>query len=224
MASSLGTIALAARSLAPTTRISAVSRAGFASLPQSHTPRRAIVCRKPPHNVASRAVTIRKASTTAEPPSDTLTWDRFFDLRRKRRYVNLGASLVTAAATVSVAGPILASQDIDTWGAQLTGMDPVFVLGLSTLAVAAGGWLCGPSFGSGAFGVWISRRGWAQAYQTKDRSFYKRIQQHRADPSSSSPQNPLPDYYGEKVASVKDYRRWLKDQRAFKLKKSKNLF
>ncbi len=46
----------------------------------------------------------------------------------------------------------------------------------------------------------------------------------RADPSSSSPQNPIPDYYGEKVASVRDYRRWLKDQRAFKLKKNKDLF
>ncbi|KAK3677741.1 TIM23 complex component [Recurvomyces mirabilis] len=119
---------------------------------------------------------------------------------------------------------MLASADIDTWGAQLTGMDPVFVLGLSTLAVAGGGWLCGPSFGSGAFGMWVSRRGWSKAFQLKEKSFYDRIRQKRADPSSSSPQNPIPDYYGEKIASVKDYRRWMKDQRAFKLKKNKNLF
>jgi len=129
------------------------------------TPRRAITCRRPPHNVTSRAVTVRKASTTAEPPSDVLTWNRFFDLRKKRRYVNLVASIATAAATVTVAGPMMASADIDTWGAQLTGMDPVFVLGLSTLAVAGGGWLCGPSFGSSAFGMWISRRGWSKAFQ-----------------------------------------------------------
>ena len=58
----------------------------------------------------------------------------------------------------------------------------------------------------------------------KEKSFYRRIQMFRADPSSSSPQNPIPDYYGEKVASVRDYRRWLKDQRAFKLKKNKDLF
>ncbi|KAK3648487.1 TIM23 complex component [Elasticomyces elasticus] len=74
------------------------------------------------------------------------------------------------------------------------------------------------------FGVWAARRGWAKAIQGKEKSFYRRIQKYRADPSSSSPQNPIPDYYGEKVASVKDYRRWLKDQRAFKLKKNKNLF
>jgi len=47
---------------------------------------------------------------------------------------------------------------------------------------------------------------------------------YRADPASSSPQNPIPDYYGEKISSVKDYRRWRKDQKAFKLKKTKNLF
>lgn len=35
--------------------------------------------------------------------------------------------------------------------------------------------------------------------------------------------NPVPDYYGEKIGSVKDYRQWLKDQRAFKLKREKFL-
>lgn len=55
----------------------------------------------------------------------------------------------------------------------------------------------------------------------KEKSFYARIKRYRADPSASSPQNPIPDYYGEKIGSVKDYRRWLKDQRAFNLKKNK---
>ncbi|TKA67968.1 hypothetical protein B0A55_09657 [Friedmanniomyces simplex] len=164
-------------------------------------------------------------SSPAAPPSDDiLTWDRFFAIRRRKRYINLAASIATAGATVVIVGPVLAQQDIDTWGAQISGIDPIFVLGISTLAVAAGGWLCGPSFGSAAFGVWAGRRGWAKGIQEKEKSFYRRIQTYRADPSSSSPQNPIPDYYGEKVASVKDYRRWLKDQRAFKLKKNKDLF
>ncbi|KAK3643047.1 TIM23 complex component [Elasticomyces elasticus] len=155
---------------------------------------------------------------------NVLTWDRFFAVRRRKRYINLAVSIVTAGVTVVVVGPLLAQQDIDTWGAQISGIDPMFVLGISTIAVAAGGWLCGPSLGSAMFGVWAARRGWAKAIQGKEKSFYRRIQKYRADPSSSSPQNPIPDYYGEKVASVKDYRRWLKDQRAFKLKKNKNLF
>jgi import inner membrane translocase subunit TIM23 len=57
----------------------------------------------------------------------------------------------------------------------------------------------------------------------KEKSFYARIKRYRADASASSPQNPIPDYYGEKIGSVKDYRRWLKDQKAFNLKKNKNM-
>jgi len=57
----------------------------------------------------------------------------------------------------------------------------------------------------------------------KEKAFYERIKRYRVDPSSSSYGNPVPDYYGEKIGSVQDYRRWLKDQRAFNRKKSKNL-
>lgn len=53
----------------------------------------------------------------------------------------------------------------------------------------------------------------------KEREFYTRIKRHRVDPTSSSIANPVPDYYGEKIGSVADYRRWLKDQRAFNLKR-----
>lgn len=55
----------------------------------------------------------------------------------------------------------------------------------------------------------------------KEREFYARIKKFRVDPSVSSMQNPVPDYYGEKIGSVTGYRRWLKDQRAFRLKRGK---
>lgn len=32
----------------------------------------------------------------------------------------------------------------------------------------------------------------------------------------------VPDFYGEKISSVAGYRQWLKDQRAFNKKKSRN--
>jgi len=53
----------------------------------------------------------------------------------------------------------------------------------------------------------------------KHADFYARIRKHRVDPSTSSMQNPLPDYYGEKITSVQGYRMWLKDQRAFNRKR-----
>ena len=53
----------------------------------------------------------------------------------------------------------------------------------------------------------------------KDRDFYHRISKHRSDPTGQSATNPVPDYYGERIFSVKGYKQWLKDQRKFKKKR-----
>ena len=110
----------------------------------------------------------RQASTSssnapATPAPEILTWNRFFDLRRKRRFINLGASIITALTAVGFAAPIIANQDIDTWGAQISGMDPFIVLGVTTFTVAIAGWMCGPSFGTAGFKLWAGRRGWNTA-------------------------------------------------------------
>jgi len=57
-------------------------------------------------------------------------------------------------------------------------------------------------------------------FLTKERAFFERIKKHRVDPRGAGTNNPVPDYYGEKVSSVVGYRRWLKDQRAFNRKKT----
>lgn len=54
----------------------------------------------------------------------------------------------------------------------------------------------------------------------KEKEFYNRVKKFRVDPSASSMANPVPDYYGEKISSVSDYRQWLKDQRAFNKKRT----
>jgi import inner membrane translocase subunit TIM23 len=92
-----------------------------------------------------------------------LTWDRFFTLRRKRRYLNLGSSVITASTAIGIFGPVIASQDIDGWAANVMGLDPILVLGATTFAVATMGWLCGPSFGTAMFRIWAGRRGWNTA-------------------------------------------------------------
>lgn len=58
--------------------------------------------------------------------------------------------------------------------------------------------------------------------QQKERDFFARIRKYRVDPTSSSMQNPVPDYYGEKITSVAGYRNWLKDQRAFNKKRGRS--
>lgn len=97
------------------------------------------------------------------------------------------------------------------------GLDPLMVTGLSTIGMLAAGWLIGPFFGGALFSMRYRTMG--GDIQRKEREFYNRIKRHRVDPTSSSMANPVPDYYGEKIGSVADYRRWLKDQRAFNLKR-----
>lgn len=101
------------------------------------------------------------SASSSDVPEHILTWNRFFELRKKRRYLNLGCSVITALATVGVVTPILVRQDLDSWGAQISGIpDPTIVLGIYAFIVAAGGWLAGPSFGNAMFTVWAARRGW----------------------------------------------------------------
>ncbi|KAG0042411.1 TIM23 complex component, partial [Gryganskiella cystojenkinii] len=51
-----------------------------------------------------------------------------------------------------------------------------------------------------------------------DTEFFKHIVKNRADPSSNSARNPVPDYYGEKIKSVSEYRKWLRKQREYRRK------
>jgi import inner membrane translocase subunit TIM23 len=101
--------------------------------------------------------------------------------------------------------------------AAATGMDPFLILLGCTAVFMAAGWLIGPTFGNAAFN--LRYRGLKREIESKERQFYERIKKHRVDPTSSSMANPVPDYYGEKIGSVRGYRRWLKDQRAFNLKR-----
>lgn len=119
-----------------------------------------IPTRRPYATTSSTPTTPSSPAPSASAAAE-LTWNRFFDLRRKRRYINTGASVICALAALGVGGPIIAQQDLDTWGAQISGIDPIFVFGGSSFAVAVAGWLCGPAFGGALFGAWAGRRGWA---------------------------------------------------------------
>jgi len=75
----------------------------------------------------------------------------------------------------------------------------------------------GPIVGTGIFN--LRNRRVRKEMDEKEKEFYKRVRRYRVDPSASSMANPVPDYYGEKIASVAGYRQWLKDQRAFNKKR-----
>ncbi|CAO2649109.1 Nn.00g100580.m01.CDS01 [Neocucurbitaria sp. VM-36] len=157
------------------------------------------------------------AAGSASSAHAQLTWNDFFALRRTRRRIGQACSGVGALGVTYYGLTTMISNGYDsTLSAQLGGLDPFMLMGLSTLGMMAVGWLIGPIFGNHVFN--LAYRGVLGEFARKDSAFFNRIKRHRVDPTASSLANPPPDYYGEKIGSVAGYRRWLKDQRAFNLK------
>lgn len=46
----------------------------------------------------------------------------------------------------------------------------------------------------------------------RDKEFYDHIHRMRADASKHNVHKPMPDYYGEKIGSLHEYRHWLRKQ------------
>lgn len=100
---------------------------------------------------------------------------------------------------------------------KLIPMDPVISMGILTFAATFLGWLIGPIFGNT---VWkLFHRSRLPEFTVKEKAFFERVKKHRVNPMGASTNNPVPDYYGEKIGSVQGYRRWLRDQRAFNRKR-----
>ncbi|KAI4209962.1 MAG: hypothetical protein LQ351_007126 [Letrouitia transgressa] len=157
-----------------------------------------------------------------QPPSQQpLTWNAYLTLRRLRRRYSLFASLLTTTLTTTAGLTLLSStasfERLSTLFGTTSGFDPIIAVAISTVAAAGIGWLAGPFVGEAVFRL-VYRRQWA-AMATKEKDFYARIKKWRVDPSYSSMSNPLPDYYGEKIGSVKDFRTWMRDQRAYNRKR-----
>lgn len=100
---------------------------------------------------------------------------------------------------------------------KLVPTDPFISMGILTFGATLLGWLIGPFFGNT---VWkLMHRSRLPEFTIKEKGFFERIKRHRVNPTGASTNNPVPDYYGEKIGSVGGYRRWLKDQRAFNRKR-----
>ncbi|OAL34403.1 hypothetical protein AYO20_06246 [Fonsecaea nubica] len=167
------------------------------------------------------------ASTTSTPPSSSsspppaLDWNAFFRLRTIRRRYAVTSSIITSFA--STAGALIAFSEIPAFADNITKIiptDPVIGIGIATFGATFFGWLIGPAFGNT---LWrLLHRSRLPEFNKKEREFFERVKKHRVNPTGASTNNPVPDFYGEKVGSVAGYRRWLKDQRAFNRKREGN--
>ncbi|KIW94516.1 uncharacterized protein Z519_04492 [Cladophialophora bantiana CBS 173.52] len=160
-------------------------------------------------------------SSSSSSSSTALDWNTFFRLRTVRRRYALTSSIITSFA--STAGALVAFSEIPAFADNITKIiptDPVIGIGIATFGATFFGWLIGPAFGNT---LWrLLHRSRLPEFNKKEREFFERIKKHRVNPSGASTNNPVPDFYGEKVGSVAGYRRWLKDQRAFNRKRGGN--
>lgn len=167
-----------------------------------------------------------KNQRPSTPSSNTagqqyLTWNEFLALRVKRRRVNQISSFFTAFFGVSLGWGFIANIEIDP--TQLIfGFDPAIVYSLALMICGGFGYLMGPSLGDVVFKSMIRKQ--ASSFVRKDAEFLRHIRKNRPDPSNQNhTANPVTDYYGEKIGSLKDYRRWLRDGRAYRKKLEKFL-
>lgn len=121
------------------------------------------LCRAPTKASLSpilRNTSIRSNSTESPPGRNgdaPLDWNSFFKLRASRRRYTLASSIVTSMVTTTLGVQFIATQDLESLGVQVMGLDPFVVLGLATAACGALGWLIGPFVGNAVWGL-IYRR------------------------------------------------------------------
>ncbi|AET39954.1 Pam17p Ecym_5181 [Eremothecium cymbalariae DBVPG len=144
----------------------------------------------------------------AEHEPGLLTWIDFFKLRKQERRINTGSSVFTALIGTQISWAYLSTMQIDPMQT-IFGFDPLVVI-CGTLAASGGlGFLCGPIVGSWLFK--LKHKHQLASYTVKNKAFLQHIKDNRVDASSQSFSNPVPDYYGERISSLKEYRQWLRD-------------
>ncbi|KAJ2656318.1 TIM23 complex component [Coemansia sp. RSA 1200] len=143
-------------------------------------------------------------------PETLLNWEEFFLLRQQRRMWERFVSLPCALVGLAFGAAIFAGLQVDPQQ-MFYGYDPLIVFAISAGTSCCVGFALGPTVGR-----WFYRKTSPHmhaALKLKEAKFFKHIEANRSDPSYSRFNNPLPDFYGEKIDSVYAYRKWLRKQR-----------
>ncbi|CAG8437922.1 16803_t:CDS:2 [Acaulospora morrowiae] len=138
-----------------------------------------------------------------------LTWNDYFALRRRRKVTERIVTYPLAFGGFSASLVYVATREFDP--TPIFGQEPFLIYSIGTVFCGITGLLIGPVVGSS---LWrLFHREEVRLMEQRDREFYEHVKKNRADPALHSLRNPAPDYYGEKVKSVEDYRKWLRKQR-----------
>ncbi|KAF9532906.1 mitochondrial import protein Pam17 [Crepidotus variabilis] len=154
-------------------------------------------------------------SSIKEDTETTLNWPEYLAIRKSKRVWTTVATV--PCALLGFAGGVVyfGTQEADPLK-PIMGIDPFFFYGLCTMGCVGVGAIVGPTLGSA---LWRAKnKTIIRAFDGKDAEFYNRVARGRVDASLQSPTQPVPDYYGEKIGSLHQYRQWLRDQAKYRRK------
>ncbi|KAJ6501923.1 mitochondrial import protein Pam17 [Mycena sanguinolenta] len=158
---------------------------------------------------------LRFKSTQVNTATKDLNWVEYFEIRRRRRQWQTAFTIPCAMIGFFGGSFYFGSLQTDPTK-PIMGVDPMIFYGGCTVLCMGAGYVVGPSLGSAAWRL-MNRRVVAQI-DARDREFYKHITKNRVDATLQSATSPVPDHYGEKVGSLKQYRQWLRDQGKYRRK------
>nr|KAJ3418850.1 TIM23 complex component [Polyrhizophydium stewartii] len=166
-----------------------------------------------------RATSAAGQPTPAKPVAD-LNWTSFFALRKSRRNTERAVGgLAGAVGLFAGTYYFMFVAEFDPYDTFM-GLDPSFpymtaAMGVGVVSFAVGNLV--------ARSLWRFTRNppLLRAFDAKEKEFHKHIVRHRpvnlpqfAGQSGTRLPTP-PDYYGEKIFSLADYRKWIRRQRRF---------
>lgn len=147
--------------------------------------------------------------------SHPLNWEGFLKLRKEHKIINIGTSIGAAFASTVVAWGYVSQLEINPTE-MIFGFDPFAVYIAGMMVISGVGYMFGPFFGDAVFSM--KNRALMKEFNRKRAIFLQHIKKNRVDASRQSYTNPVPDYYGEKIGSLGEYRQWLRDCNAYKRK------
>ncbi|TFK61005.1 mitochondrial import protein Pam17 [Pluteus cervinus] len=146
---------------------------------------------------------------------ETLTWPEYLAIRRSKRKWQIAFTVPSAILGFVGGVAYFGTRETDPTK-PIMGLDPFMFYGFCTVGCVGVGAALGPTLGTS---LWrLSHRRYLNLIDARDKEFYRRIAKNRVDASLQSPTNPVPDYYGERIGSLHQYRQWMRDQGKYKRK------
>jgi len=156
-----------------------------------------------------------KSTDVSQVAKDTLPWSEYLAIRRAKRKWEMALTIPCVLAGLAGGAAYFGSMELDATK-PIMGIDPLLFFGGATLGCMGAGYLVGPIIGST---LWrVTHRRTMVLIEARDREFHQHIVKNRVDPRAQSATNPVPDFYGEKIGSLHQYKQWLRDQARYKRK------